>query len=64
MAKPIDILFITADQWRGDCLLALGHGVVETPNLDDLAADPDHASRVLIPMSRSSDSFVKPGDDD
>jgi arylsulfatase A-like enzyme len=39
MAKPINILFITADQWRGDCLSALGHPVVKTPNLDDLAAD-------------------------
>ncbi len=39
MATPINILFITADQWRGDCLSARGHAVVKTPNLDDLAAD-------------------------
>lgn len=39
MAKPINVLFITGDQWRGDCLSALGHVVVKTPNLDDLAAD-------------------------
>lgn len=32
-------LFITADQWRGDCLSALGHPVVRTPNLDRLARD-------------------------
>ena len=32
-----NILFITADQWRGDCLSSLGHAVVRTPNLDALA---------------------------
>ncbi|MFO1057998.1 MAG: alkaline phosphatase family protein [Dongiaceae bacterium] len=30
------VLFITADQWRGECLSALGHPV-RTPNLDRLA---------------------------
>ncbi|MEJ7582839.1 MAG: alkaline phosphatase family protein [Acidimicrobiales bacterium] len=34
-----NVLYITADQWRGDCLSALGHPVVETPTLDRLAAD-------------------------
>ncbi|HVN01730.1 MAG TPA: alkaline phosphatase family protein [Caulobacteraceae bacterium] len=38
MAAPLNVLFITADQWRGDCLSALGHPVVKTPNLDRLAA--------------------------
>ena len=33
-----NVLFITADQWRGECLSALGH-LVRTPNLDALAAD-------------------------
>ena len=33
-----NILFITADQWRGDCLSLLGHRV-QTPNLDALAAE-------------------------
>ena len=33
-----NVLFITVDQWRGDCLSALGHPVVETPALDGLAA--------------------------
>jgi arylsulfatase A-like enzyme len=32
-----NVLFITLDQWRGDCLSALGHPVVETPTLDGLA---------------------------
>jgi len=34
-----NILLITADQWRGDCLGALNHPVVQTPNLDRLAAE-------------------------
>ena len=35
----MNILFITADQWRGDCLSALNHPHVKTPNLDAIAAD-------------------------
>ena len=33
-----NVLFITVDQWRGDCLGLLGHPVVRTPNLDVLGA--------------------------
>ncbi|HEX3332958.1 MAG TPA: sulfatase-like hydrolase/transferase [Acidimicrobiales bacterium] len=33
-----NVLFITLDQWRGDCLSALDHPVVETPALDALAS--------------------------
>ncbi len=33
-----NILFITADQWRGECLSCLGHRV-QTPNLDKLARE-------------------------
>ncbi len=36
---PLNILFITADQWRAECLSVLGHPVVHTPNLDALARD-------------------------
>ncbi len=32
-----NVLFITADQWRGECLSALGHPIVKTPHLDALA---------------------------
>ena len=35
----MNVLFVTADQWRGDCLSCLGHPAVRTPNLDRLAAD-------------------------
>ena len=33
----MNILLITLDQFRGDCLSAAGHPVVKTPNLDRLA---------------------------
>ena len=35
----MNILFITADQWRGECLSTLGHANVKTPNLDRLASE-------------------------
>jgi arylsulfatase A-like enzyme len=34
-----NVLFITADQWRGDCLSSMRHPVVRTPTLDALAAE-------------------------
>ena len=34
-----NVLFITVDQFRADCLSAAGHPVVRTPNLDALAAE-------------------------
>ena len=39
MSRPRNILFITADQWRGDCLSALAHPVVKTTHLDALARE-------------------------
>ena len=33
----LNVLFITADQWRGECLSALGHPCLRTPHLDRLA---------------------------
>lgn len=39
MRKPLNVLFVTADQWRADCLSSLGHPMVRTPNLDRLAAE-------------------------
>ena len=35
---PKNLLFITADQWRGECLSSLGH-IVQTPHLDALARE-------------------------
>lgn len=37
-ARPMNILLIVADQWRGDCLGMLGHPALRTPHLDALAA--------------------------
>lgn len=34
-----NVLLITLDQFRGDCLSAAGHRVVRTPHLDELAAN-------------------------
>lgn len=33
-----NVLYVTVDQWRGDCLSAAGHPLVRTPTLDALAA--------------------------
>ena len=41
----MNILLITLDQFRGDCLSCAGHPVVRTPNLDRLAADGVRLSR-------------------
>jgi arylsulfatase A-like enzyme len=41
MGRP-NVLLVTIDQWRADCLSCAGHPVVQTPNLDRLAA---HAVR-------------------
>ncbi|TJW16898.1 MAG: phosphonate monoester hydrolase, partial [Mesorhizobium sp.] len=38
VSRP-NVLLITCDQWRGDCLSAAGHPVVKTPNVDALAAE-------------------------
>ncbi|WP_374368678.1 alkaline phosphatase family protein [Dongia sp.] len=39
MTSRRKVLFISADQWRGECLSALGHPVVKTPHLDALIAN-------------------------
>jgi arylsulfatase A-like enzyme len=37
--KKRRVLLIVGDQWRWDCLSAMGHPVVKTPHLDALAAE-------------------------
>jgi len=37
--KPKNLLLITADQWRGECLSVLDHPTVKTPHLDALASE-------------------------
>lgn len=43
-ARP-NILLVTLDQFRGDCLSVAGHPVVRTPHLDRLAASGVHLAR-------------------
>ena len=38
MARPKNVLFIIADQFRADCIGATGNALIKTPNLDRLAA--------------------------
>ena len=35
-SEQLNLLFITCDQWRADCLSAAGHPVLKTPHLDAL----------------------------
>ena len=39
MTDKLNVLFICADQWRADCISALGHPNAKTPNLDALVKD-------------------------
>jgi arylsulfatase A-like enzyme len=39
LTEGMNVLLITFDQWRGDCLSAMGHPCVRTPHLDALAAE-------------------------
>jgi arylsulfatase A-like enzyme len=41
----MNVLLVTLDQFRGDCLSCAGHPVVKTPNLDRLAADGARLAR-------------------
>ena len=47
MSMPRNVRFMTADQWRADCLSALGRRCLKTPNLDRLpvwrGAVPDYS---------------------
>ena len=65
MAQP-NILLITTDQQRGDCLGINGNRFLETPNLDSLAANGTNFSRgyvtcpVCIPARRTLLSGMSP----
>lgn len=39
MSNRPNIVVIMTDQWRGDCISALGHPVVETPYLDKMTTE-------------------------
>lgn len=39
MARPVNLLFVFADQMRGEAMRCAGNPVLRTPNLDQLAAE-------------------------
>lgn len=53
MARP-NILLITADQWRGDCLGHMGHAVLRTPHVDALAGRGVSFARHYAPCAPCS----------
>jgi arylsulfatase len=48
MSRP-NVLLITTDQHRADCVGAYGNPVIRTPNLDALAADGVRFDRAYVP---------------
>ena len=54
MTSRPNILFITADQWRGDCLGYAGHGTVKTPHMDALATEATVFLRHYAPAAPCS----------
>ena len=57
-----NVLPITADQWRGDCLGVAGHPVVKTPNIDRFAGEATyfarHVDRRLTGLELTPDGMV------
>ena len=47
MAERPNVVLITCDQLRGDSLGCYGHPIVETPNLDHLAAEGVRFTRAI-----------------
>ena len=45
--KRPNVLLITCDQWRGECLSSVGHPTVQTPNADALASHLRNRSEVI-----------------
>lgn len=54
MNRRPNILLITADQWRGDCLGAMGHPVLRTPHLDAFAETATLFERHYAPTAPCS----------
>ncbi|MGI9426817.1 MAG: sulfatase-like hydrolase/transferase [Hyphomicrobiaceae bacterium] len=61
-----NVLFVSVDQWPGGLLGAAGHDVIETPTLDQLAANGTRFSRaysecpICIPARRSMMTGTSP----
>ena len=50
MTEAPNILFICTDQQRGDCLGVEGHPVLQTPNMDGIAAGDGLLLTVFPPL--------------
>lgn len=63
---PPNVLFVTADQMRGDCIASLGHPNARTPNLDRMAregvlfANGFASGPVCVPTRKSCFSGLHP----
>ena len=57
MNRPLNILFLMADQLAPHFLSAYGHKVVKTPRLDDMAAD----SKILVRIIPTRPCVCPPG---
>ena len=47
-SQPPNILFIMTDQQRSDCLGVNGNSIIQTPNLDRLAAESANFSHAFV----------------
>ena len=47
-AEKPNIVFVLVDDQRNDTLGCAGHPVIQTPNIDRLAAQGDHAGRRVV----------------
>lgn len=63
---PPNVLFVTADQMRGDCIASLGHPNARTPNIDRMAregvlfANGFASGPVCVPTRKSCFSGLHP----
>jgi len=55
-AKPLNIVFILADDHRYDAMSFLGHPLAETPNLDRLAREGAHLKNAMVTTALCSPS--------
>jgi N-acetylglucosamine-6-sulfatase len=55
-AKPVNIVFILADDHRYDALGCMGHPFLETPHLDSLAKNGVHAKNAFVTTALCSPS--------
>lgn len=55
-AKPLNVVFILADDHRYDAMSFMGHPLAETPNLDRLAREGAHLKNAMVTTALCSPS--------